>query len=107
MTCGADEALFLLASAYLGPERSAVTSDPFFSMFRVVTESVGSQLVTVPVDEDWHLPLEPLLAAARDKSVGVVWLCSPNNPTALTLSSEFVATVLRELPDTLVVLDEA
>ena len=30
VTCGADEALFLLASAYLGPERVAVTSDPCF-----------------------------------------------------------------------------
>src|SRR5438128_6616934 len=41
ITCGADEALFLLASAYLGPGRSAVVANPTFSMFRVVTESVG------------------------------------------------------------------
>src|SRR5438270_11930831 len=33
VTSGADEALFLLASAYLGPQRSAVVPDPSFSMF--------------------------------------------------------------------------
>src|SRR5438132_8837631 len=40
VTSGADEALFLLASVYLGPDRAAVMEDPSFSMFRVVTESV-------------------------------------------------------------------
>jgi len=41
VTSGADEALFLLASVYLGPGRTAIMPDPSFSMFRVVTESVG------------------------------------------------------------------
>ena len=107
VTCGADEALFLLASAYLGPSRVAVTSDPCFSMFRVVTESVGATLRTVPVGLDWRLPLEPLLDEIRRPNVSVVWLCSPNNPTGLTLSEDFVRTVLRSVPDSLVALDEA
>lgn len=107
VTCGADESLFLLASAYLGPDRVAVTSDPCFSMFRVVTESVGAVLRTIPVDASWNLPLEPLLEAIHDPKVSVVWLCSPNNPTGLTLSEDFVRTVLRSVPDTLVALDEA
>ena len=62
MTCGADEALFLVASAYLGPGRVGVVADPSFSMFRVVSEGVGGSLVTVAVDADWHLPLEPRAA---------------------------------------------
>src|SRR5207237_7147579 len=40
-------------------------------------------------------------------SVGVVWLCSPNNPTGRLLSEEFVAAVVRAAPDALVVVDEA
>jgi histidinol-phosphate aminotransferase len=107
ITCGADESLFLLASAYVGAGRAAVSADPYFSMFRVVTESVGGMFRTVPVDADWQLPLDGLLAAARGEDVRVVWLCSPNNPTGLTLSADFVSTVLRAVPDTLVVLDEA
>ncbi len=107
VTCGADEALFLLASAYLGPERQAVVPDPSFSMFRVVTESVGAGLIKVPLDATWDVPLEPLLRAAREPSVGIVWLCSPNNPTGRLLSSDLVAAVLEALPDTVVALDEA
>src|SRR5438045_9605305 len=56
VTSGADEALFLLASVYLGPARSAVVADPSFSMFRVVSEAVGGQLRRVAVDQWWDLP---------------------------------------------------
>jgi histidinol-phosphate aminotransferase len=107
VTCGADEALFLVASAYLGPGRVGVAADPSFSMFRVVSEGVGGSLLTVAVDADWQLPLEPVLRAARDPTVGVVWLCSPSNPTGRTLPKDFVRTVLRELPDVAVAVDEA
>jgi histidinol-phosphate aminotransferase len=107
ITCGADEALFLIASAYLGPERVGVASDPCFSMFRVVTEGVGSTLRTVPVDSSWDLPLSDGLEAVRQPDVGVVWLCSPSNPTGRALSEDFVRTVLDAVPDTLVALDEA
>jgi len=107
VTCGADEALFLVASAYLGPDRVGVVSDPSFSMFRVVSEGVGGSLLTVAVDADWQLPLEPVLDAARVPSVSVLWLCSPSNPTGRTLPAGFVRTVLDELPDVAVAVDEA
>jgi histidinol-phosphate aminotransferase len=107
VTCGADEALFLLASAYLGPDRSAVVPDPSFSMFRVVTEAVGARLIKVPVDAEWDVPLEAVLTTVRDPAVGVVWLCSPNNPTGRLLSAETVGAVLQAAPDVVVVVDEA
>jgi histidinol-phosphate aminotransferase len=107
VTCGADEALFLTASAYLGPGRVGVASDPCFSMFRVVTEAVGATLRTIPVDDNWDLPLSPLLETIRDPSVGVVWLCSPSNPTGRELTTEFVQTVLDSAPECVVAVDEA
>ena len=107
VTAGADEAIFLVASAYLGPGRTAVAADPSFSMFRVSSEAVGGRFVGVPVDADWQLPLEPLLKAGREPSVGVIWLCTPSNPTGRTLPAEFVQTVLDELPDVAIAVDEA
>jgi histidinol-phosphate aminotransferase len=107
VTCGADEALHLLASVYLGPGRTAIVADPSFSMFRVVTESVGATLKKIPLDDDWDVPLEPLLECARDPSVGVVWLCSPNNPTGRLLSGELVAAVLGAAPHAVIAVDEA
>lgn len=107
ITCGADEALFLVASVYLGPGRAAVAIDPTFSMFRVVTESVGGSLIKIPADANWDLPLEPLLDAIKHPEVSVVWLCSPNNPTGRLLRGERVEAAIRAATDALVVLDEA
>jgi histidinol-phosphate aminotransferase len=108
VTSGADEALLLIASVYLGPGRSAIVADPSFSMFRVVTETVGAALIRVPVDPTWNMPLDGVLhALSADRSVGVIWLCSPNNPTGRLLSAEFVSDVIRAAPDALVVVDEA
>ena len=60
VTSGADEALFLLASVYLGPERTAVVPDPSFSMFRVVSEAVGGRIEKLPLDENWDVPRDAL-----------------------------------------------
>jgi histidinol-phosphate aminotransferase len=107
VTSGADEALFLIASAYLGPERTAVVADPSFSMFRVVSEAVGAEMRKVAVDQNWDLAREPLLDAVRDPAVGVVWLCNPNNPTGRQISQELVEAVLAAAPHAAVVVDEA
>src|SRR5262245_29219127 len=61
VTSGADEALALIALAYLGPGNVAVIPDPSFSMFRVVTENVGATVRRVPLDGAWDVPQEPLL----------------------------------------------
>jgi len=107
ITCGADEALFVIASAYLGPGRRAVVADPSFSMFRVVSETVGAGMLRVPVDDSWDLPLPATLEAVQRPEVGVAWLCSPNNPTGRLLQREFVESVLQAAPDVLVCIDEA
>jgi histidinol-phosphate aminotransferase len=107
VTCGADEALFLIASAYLGPEREAVVADPAFSMFRVVSESVGARMRWVPVDDAWDVPRAELLRAVSHPSVGVAWLCSPSNPTGRLLDAGLVQEVLESAPDVLVCVDEA
>jgi histidinol-phosphate aminotransferase len=107
VTSGADEALFLIASVFLGPDRAAIVEDPSFSMFRVVSESVGASLIKVAADENWDLPLEAAAQAARDPSVGVVWLCNPNNPTGRLLSPGLFEAVARAAPDAVVAVDEA
>jgi histidinol-phosphate aminotransferase len=107
VTCGADEALFLIASVYLRPDRLAVVADPSFSMFRVVSESVGGRVLRVALDDDFDLPRDKLLEAVRNREVDVAWLCSPNNPTGRLIPRELVHEVLEAVPDVLVCVDEA
>ena len=114
---GADEILDLVAKAFLAPGATAVLPAPTYAMYRVRTEQRGADLVTVPrrdAEAGWALDVPAVRAAAARAQV--VWLCSPNNPTALAepeglidellagLSADASATG-REAP--VVVLDEA
>jgi len=107
VTSGADEALFLLASVYLGPGRTAVLPDPSFSMFRVVSEAVGGRIEKLPLDANWDVPRDALVEAIGDPAVGVVWLCNPNNPTGRLLGAGVLDAALEAAPHAIVCLDEA
>jgi histidinol-phosphate aminotransferase len=81
---GADEILDLAGKAFLPAGSSAVIPTPTYAMYRVVTEQRAARTVGVPrlgPDDGWALDVPAVREAAREAAL--VWLCSPNNPTAL------------------------
>ena len=81
---GADEILDLAGKAFLPAGSSAVIPTPTYAMYRVVTEQRAARTIAVPrldAAEGWALDLPAVREAAREAAL--VWLCSPNNPTAL------------------------
>jgi histidinol-phosphate aminotransferase len=78
-----------------------------FAMYALGTEEFGGRNVSVAVTPDLALDVDAMIGAV-DADTRVLWLCSPNNPTGLTLSSETVVAALDRVPErVLVVLDEA
>ena len=110
---GADEILDLVAKTFVADGARAVLPAPTYAMYRVLTEQRGAEVVAVPrrpASEGWALDVDAVRAAARGSAV--VWLCSPNNPTALAEPRGIVEALLDGLAaDTpeppIVVLDEA
>ena len=114
---GADEILDLVAKAFIAPRTRAVVPAPTYAMYRVCTEQRGATVVAVPrlgPDDGWAVDPASVRRAAADAAL--VWLCSPNNPTALAEPDGAIADLLgglatdatgtgREAP--IVVLDEA
>ena len=81
---GADEILDLISKAFLPPGGSAVIPTPSYAMYRVDTEQRGATVRAVPrlgPGQGYAMDVLGVRAAAR--GANVVWLCSPNNPTAL------------------------
>jgi histidinol-phosphate aminotransferase len=81
---GADEILDLVGKTFLAPGDAAIVPTPTYAMFRVITEQRGATAVAVPrlpAEDGWALDLPAVRDSARNARV--VWLCSPNNPTAL------------------------
>ena len=114
---GADEILDLIAKAFVPAGGGAVVPGPTYAMYRVLTEQRGATALAAgrrPAADGWALDPEAVRAAARTASV--VWLCSPNNPTALAEADGAIAQLLAALADDaatdrreppIVVLDEA
>jgi len=92
---GADEILDLLGKVFLPPGGSAVIPTPTYAMYRVVTEQRGARAILVPrlgPDAAWRFDPEGVRAAAT--TADLVWICSPNNPTALPEPDGAIADLL-------------
>jgi histidinol-phosphate aminotransferase len=116
---GADEILDIVAKVFIPPNGRAIVPTPTYTMYRVLTEQRGATVVAVPrLDETagWALDRVAVRAAAAEHEAAVVWLCSPNNPTALPEPEGTIAALLAGLAEDattagrsapIVVLDEA
>jgi histidinol-phosphate aminotransferase len=95
---GADEVLDIIGKVFLPEGSRAVVPTPTYAMYRVITEQRGASVSAVPRQGQaagYALDLPAVREAARDAAV--VWLCSPNNPTALPEPPGSIAGLLRDL----------
>jgi histidinol-phosphate aminotransferase len=109
-TRGSDEAIDLLSRIYLRAGVDAILQcTPTFGMYQVAARIQGAQVIEVPLDRSrgWALDPERLLAAWRP-NIKLVYLCSPNNPTANLLDSAALEAICAALDGkAIVVIDEA
>lgn len=97
---GADEILDLIAKAFLPVGSTAIIPVPTYSMYRIDTEQRPAKAVTIDrlgAAEGYALDLSAIRAAVRDEAAALVWLCDPNNPTAVSEPDGAVETLLRGL----------
>lgn len=114
---GADEILDIIGKVFLPPGATAIVPTPSYAMYRVITEQRGAQVTAVPrlgPADGYAIDLPAVRAAALEAAV--VWLCSPNNPTALAEPDGAIETLLDGIAEdaatdgrdaAIVVLDEA
>jgi histidinol-phosphate aminotransferase len=109
-TRGADEAIDLLSRIYLRAGADAILQcGPTFGMYQAAARIQGADVIEIPLHSEsgWSLDPDRLLAAWRP-NVKLVYLCSPNNPTANTLSRAALEVVCSVLDGkAIVVIDEA
>jgi histidinol-phosphate aminotransferase len=107
---GSDEAIDLLSRIYLRAGMDAILQcPPTFGMYRVAAHIQGAGVVDVPLERDrgWSLDPSRLLAAWRP-AMKIVYLCSPNNPTANAFDLDAIEAVCAALDGkAIVAVDEA
>jgi Histidinol-phosphate/aromatic aminotransferase and cobyric acid decarboxylase len=68
----------------------------------------GAQLIRVPLKPDMGLDLEAMSAAAAASKASMVYLCNPNNPTAMLVDASALRQLSSRLPaGTTLLVDEA
>ncbi len=102
---GADELILLAARAFLGTDKRAVTMAPTYPLYKIACAQVGTNLREVAAQPpNFAAPTAELIAAARDADV--VWLCVPNNPTAVELPRTDIEAIIAAA-DGVVIIDAA
>lgn len=103
---GSDEAIDLVYRCFCEPKHDNVVAIcPTYGMYEVCANINDVEYRKVMLDEQYQFDAETLLAACDDNTK-VIWLCSPNNPTGVSLKREEIVKVIERF-DGLVVLDEA
>jgi histidinol-phosphate aminotransferase len=102
---GGDEIIERIARLFLEKDDETISVTPTFSFYRLSANLVGAKHVEVPLKGDFSLDKEQILAMITSKT-RLLFLCSPNNPTANQFSIDEVEFLLEEFPG-VVIVDEA
>jgi histidinol-phosphate aminotransferase len=104
---GSFELLFLTGLAFLEAGEEAILAEPSFGWYKNVTLIMGGKIVSIPLDEQYKVDLDGILAAITNHTK-IIWLCNPNNPTGTIFTQKQLEQFLDAVPEHIVVvLDEA
>ena len=103
---GSDEVLDLLFRAFCEPKEDNVISlPPTYGMYGVLANINNVEHKEIVLSEAFQPKVEVILEAVTPKTK-IIFLCSPNNPTGNSFTTESVTTILENF-NGFVVIDEA
>lgn len=105
--CGSTEIMKSAAESFLGPGKTLILSVPTFDVISTYASATGAAVVSVPLSRFWSNDLDGILSKI-DASTGLIYLCNPNNPTAILNPRDELDAFLRKVPAHVqVIIDEA
>jgi len=103
---GSDEGIDLLFRVLCEPGKdNVITVDPTYGMYAVCAKINDVERRSVMLTEDFSLNASAVLEAV-DQNTKMIFLCSPNNPTANSLEMEAILKIIDSV-NCMVVVDEA
>lgn len=102
---GSDEAIDLLIRMTCTPGKDSILiTSPTYGMYKVSADIHDVNIIDVPLHPDFSLNTDEVIKASQNAKL--VFLCSPNNPTANVLEKASILSILQQAPG-IVVVDEA
>ena len=103
---GSDEVLDLIFRAFCEPNKDNILMlSPTYGMYEVLANINAVETISVLLDDNFQPQVDKILEASNNQSK-VLFLCSPNNPTANSFERQSIEKLLLNFKG-LVVIDEA
>ena len=103
---GSSEPLQFATLAFTSPTRSYVTADPSYEAGMVAAKAAGAKIIKVPLTPTYAHDVRAMIAA--DPNAGVIYICSPNNPTGTVTPKDDILWALDHKPaGSILLIDEA
>lgn len=106
---GSDEAIGLIIRAFCEPDEAVVIAPPTYGMYKIAALTNRVKVTEAVRDEGFLLTAANLTDAAKnsDRRVKAVFIDSPANPLGSIFPHNELEKLLKNLPDVLIVIDEA
>ncbi|WP_047546251.1 histidinol-phosphate transaminase [Psychroserpens sp. Hel_I_66] len=103
---GSDEVLDLIFRAFCEPnEDKIITLPPTYGMYDVLANINAVENIVIELEIDFQPNVDDILRAANSQTK-LLFLCSPNNPTANSFESEIIEKLITSFQG-IVIIDEA
>lgn len=106
LTNGTDDAVKVICETFVEPGDVLLVPAPTFPIYQFFHEVAGGRTERVYFDENFRLPLKPMLKALK-RGARWVALANPNNPTGTMVLRRDLRVMLEAAPKTAFVVDEA
>lgn len=103
---GSDEVLDLIFRVFCEPkEDQVIVLPPTYGMYEVLAKMNDIKLITIPLLDNFQPNIKKVVKV-QNNNTKVLFLCSPNNPTANSFDANTIEILLKEF-NGIVVIDEA
>ena len=104
---GSDEIIDLCFRVFCNPGIDKVlTFTPTYGMYQVSASVNDIEVVKIPLTDSFQIDLEKAVTLFSDKNLKLIFICSPNNPTANSMNYSEVEYIISKF-NGIVVVDEA
>ena len=103
---GSDQVIFMAINAKANKYKKVLTSRTTFAMYDIYAKQIGAKVIKTPSHQ--HNLDEFLNLYQKEKDIGIIFLCLPNNPLGESIEKDEVFKFLQKIDEnTLVVIDGA
>ena len=103
---GSDELIQILCLTFKGKINGVLVPVPSFVMYKIIAVNTGNKVVEIPLDQNFDLDTDAMLAKMEMNFPALVFLSYPNSPTGNLFSRDKIEAIIKKTLG-VVVVDEA